>query len=173
MADGRVLVTAGSKHGATAEIANHIGATLRERGFQVTVAAPDDVISLKGYHVVVLGSGVYAGHWLKDAKRVAKQVAETAPPPKVWLFSSGPLGTPPEEEDPVDVKAIEEETAARGHRIFSGKIDKSLLSFGERAIMVAVRAPEGDFRDWEDIAEWADEIADQLGAEEGQLDTGT
>lgn len=166
MADPRVLVTAGSKHGATAEIAEHIGTTLSDRGFEVTVAAPDDVISLKGYEAVVLGSGVYAGHWLKDAKDLARRVAEVHPLPTVWLFSSGPLGTPPEEEeDPVDVKSIEKETGARDHRIFSGKIDKSQLSFGERAIMVAVRAPEGDFRDWDEIAGWAGEIADQLSKE--------
>jgi menaquinone-dependent protoporphyrinogen oxidase len=32
------------------------------------------------------------------------------------------------------------------------------LGFGEKAIMVAVRAQEGDFRDWDAIAAWADEI---------------
>ena len=42
------------------------------------------------------------------------------------------------------------------HRIFAGKIDKSELGFGERAIMIAVRAPDGDFRDWDEIAAWAE-----------------
>jgi menaquinone-dependent protoporphyrinogen oxidase len=159
----RVLVSAGSKHGATAEIAVRLGQTLGGRGLDVTVSKPDDVESVEGYDAVVLGSGVYAGHWLSDAKELADRVAATEPHPEVWLFSSGPLGDPPKpEEDPVDVGSIVESTSATGHRIFAGKIDKSQLGFGERAIMVAVRAPEGDFRDWDAIEAWANEIADDL-----------
>jgi menaquinone-dependent protoporphyrinogen oxidase len=36
------------------------------------------------------------------------------------------------------------------------------LSFAEKAIVVAVRAPEGDFRDWDEIGDWANSIADSL-----------
>jgi hypothetical protein len=33
------------------------------------------------------------------------------------------------------------------------------LSFPERAVVLAVRGAEGDYRDWEEIADWAAEIA--------------
>lgn len=159
----RVLVSAGSKHGATAEIADHIGVTLRERGLDVTVAPPDQVATIEDFGTVVLGSAVYAGHWTADAKELALLIAESAGSPTVWLFSSGPIGDPPKpEEDPVDVADIHEMTSARGHKVFAGRIDKSQLSFGERAIMIAVRAPDGDFRDWEEIAGWAHGIADDV-----------
>jgi menaquinone-dependent protoporphyrinogen oxidase len=36
------------------------------------------------------------------------------------------------------------------------------VCFGERAAMVAVRAPEGDFRDWTLVGDWASEIAEAL-----------
>ena len=159
----KVLVSAGSKHGATFEIAERLGESLRSRGLEVKVAKPREVGSVGDYEAVVLGSGVYAGHWLGDAKELADRVAESEPKPSVWLFSSGPLGDPAKpEEDPVDVESIAESTEARDHRVFAGKIDKSQLGFGERAIMVAVRAPEGDFRDWDAIESWANEIADAL-----------
>lgn len=162
----KILVSAASKHGSTAEIAERIGETLASHGLEVTVAEPDGVTSLEGYQAVVLGSGVYAGHWLKDAKQLADRVGAAGSPPLVWLFSSGPLGDPPKpEEDPVDVAPIVEVTSARDHRVFSGKIDKASLSFGERAIMIAVRAPEGDFRDWAEISAWADQIADSIDSE--------
>ena len=34
--------------------------------------------------------------------------------------------------------------------MFPGRLEKKRLSFGERAIVLALRAPEGDFRDWDD-----------------------
>jgi len=161
----KVLVSAGSKHGATAEIADFIGETLARRDLDVTVAKPEEVANLIGYQAVVLGSAVYAGRWTDSAKDLAQRVAAT-PSPDLWLFSSGPLGDPPKpDEDPVDVSEIMEATSARGHRVFAGKIDKSKLSFGERAIMIAVRAPEGDFRDWDEITAWAESIADTIEAE--------
>jgi menaquinone-dependent protoporphyrinogen oxidase len=163
LSDIQVLVSAGSKHGASAEIADSIGETLAGRGFDVTVAKPEEVTDVAGYQAVVLGSAVYAGHWTDPAKDLAQRVAAADPKPAVWLFSSGPLGDPPKpEEDPVDVSEIVEATSARGHRVFSGKIDKSKLSFGEKAIMIAVRAPEGDFRDWDEINTWTESIADTL-----------
>lgn len=158
-----MLVSAASKHGATAEIAEHIGSILRDRGLDATVAPPAEVGSIEGYQAVVLGSAVYAGHWLNDAKDVAERIGVSSTRPAVWLFSSGPLGDPPRpDEEPVDVEDVHEATGAREHRIFAGRIDKSLLSFGEKAIMIAVRAPEGDFRDWAEIATWAEGIASSL-----------
>jgi menaquinone-dependent protoporphyrinogen oxidase len=159
----RVLVAAASKHGATAQIAERIGETLRDRGCDVTVADAGQVDTVDSYDAVVLGSAVYAGHWLDAAKTLADRIAGRRPRPAVWLFSSGPVGDPPKpDEDPVDVAAIARATAPREHRVFAGRIDKSTLGFAERAIMIAVRAAEGDFRDFDAIAAWADEIADTM-----------
>jgi hypothetical protein len=36
------------------------------------------------------------------------------------------------------------------------------LGFAEKAIALALRAPYGDFRDWQDIQAWASAIADDL-----------
>ena len=47
----------------------------------------------------------------------------------------------------MDVAGILEATGARDHRVFSGKLDRSTLGFAEKAIMLTVRATEGDFRD--------------------------
>jgi len=41
-------------------------------------------------------------------------------------------------------------------------LDRKALSFGEKAIVVALRAPEGDFRDFDEIREWATTIAAEL-----------
>lgn len=156
----QVLVAAGSRHGATMEIAQRIGSTLGDHGLSVVVRDARDVTDLGKVDAVVLGSAVYAGHWVKEAKRVADLIAAQEQKPVTWLFSSGPIGDPPEPDDqPVDAAAVIAATEARDHRILSGKIDRSQLSFAEKAIVVAVRAAEGDFRDWSEIEAWAEEIA--------------
>ena len=52
---------------------------------------------------------------------------------------------------------------AREHRVFAGRIDKSRLSLAEKAIVKALKVPEGDWRDFDAVAAWAGEIADSLG----------
>jgi menaquinone-dependent protoporphyrinogen oxidase len=48
--------------------------------------------------------------------------------------------------------------------LFAGKLVKKQLSFPERAMALALRAQEGDFRDWDEIKGWAARIADALEA---------
>lgn len=159
----RVLVAAASKHDATAEIAAAIGAEFADKGVPATVARPDEVTTLEGFDAAVIGSAVYAGRWLKPATRLIERHAAALTQIPVWLFSSGPIGDPPKpDEDPVDIAELMDRTAAREHRIFAGRLDKHRLNVGERAIMVAVRAPEGDFRDWDAIQEWTDAIIAEL-----------
>jgi menaquinone-dependent protoporphyrinogen oxidase len=161
----RVLVTAASKHGATAEIAQAIGDVLAGRELDVTVAPVDRVAAVDGYDAIVAGSAVYAGHWLKPAKEFLERHADTLMERQVWLFSSGPLGDPAvPEEDPVEVEWLMRETGAVEHRVFAGVLDRDRLSLTERAVAKVVRAPYGDYRDWDDIRAWAAEVAKRLGS---------
>jgi menaquinone-dependent protoporphyrinogen oxidase len=161
----KVLVTAATKYGATGEIAEAIGEVLRERGLDSTVGPPEEATTVDGYDAVVLGSAVYAGHWLKPARELVDRSRDALAARPVWLFSSGPVGDPPKpEEDPVDVADLLAATGAREHRIFAGKLVRKQLSFPERAIVSALRVPEGDFRDWTEIRQWAAGIADAIGA---------
>ena len=157
----RVLVTAASKYGATAEIAAAIAEVLDEHGLEATVLPPEQVEEVDGYDAVVVGSAVYAGHWLKPARELVERHAGVLAGRPVWLFSSGPVGDPPQpDEDPVDVTELLAATGARQHRVFAGKLVRKQLSFPERAIVSALRVPEGDFRDWTEIQQWAAGIAD-------------
>jgi menaquinone-dependent protoporphyrinogen oxidase len=161
----KVLIAAATRHGATAEIAQVMGDTLRERGLDPTVLEPEQVDSVDGYDAVVVGSAVYAGHWLKPARELVARCGDALAARPVWLFSSGPVGDPPKpEEDPVDVAEVLATTRAREHRVFAGRLARRQLAFPERAIVSALRVPEGDFRDWAAITEWAGGIATVLSA---------
>ena len=162
----KVLVSAATKHGATAEIALAIGTALNDANVEAVVIPPDAVTTVADYDAVVLGSGVYAGRWLDPARKLVDRNVNALKGRPVWLFSSGPVGDPPRPmEDPADIAMLRERTGARDHRIFAGKLIKHELGFAERAIVVAVRAAEGDFRQLAEIEEWAASIARVLKAE--------
>lgn len=159
----RVLVTVASKHGATSDIATAIAEELTAAGIEATVASPESVQSVAGYDGVVVGSGIYAGHWLEPAKQFVDRHADALASRPVWLFSSGPLGEPLKPEgEPVDVGPILTRIGARSHRVFGGRLDRSQLRIGERAIAALVRAPDGDYRPWEEIRAWSAGIAHDL-----------
>jgi menaquinone-dependent protoporphyrinogen oxidase len=158
-----VLVCAASRYGATAEIAGAVATTLDDAGLGVTVCDPSLVSTLEGYDAVVIGSAVYAGRWLTSAKELVARLAGELRERPVWLFSSGPLGDPLKPEgEPVDAEPMVAATRARDHRVFAGRLDRSRLSLPERAVVVALRAPEGDFRDWDEVRSWAADIAATL-----------
>jgi menaquinone-dependent protoporphyrinogen oxidase len=164
----RVLVSAASRHGATAEIAQAIGQALSEQGLTVAVIPPGDVRSLDGYDAVIIGSAVYMGHWLDPAKELVNRFRGALTDRPVWLFSSGPVGKPSSklaesmDQDPVDLPGMIEATDARDHRRFAGKLDRKHLSLPQRASLLVFRGLNGDFRDWADIRQWAEGIARQL-----------
>jgi menaquinone-dependent protoporphyrinogen oxidase len=159
----RVLVSAASRHGSTVEMAAEVATVLGEAGFDAVVLGPDDVHSLDGWDAAVIGSAIYVGHWLAPARDLVERLAAELAERPVWLFSSGPIGDPPSPvEEPEDVAELAELIHARGHQVFAGRIDRKQLGLGEKVIMTALRAPEGDFRPWTDIRAWAERIARDL-----------
>ncbi len=159
----KVLVSAASKYEATSEIAQAIADALAGKGLEVTVVPPAQAGAIEEFDAVVLGSAVYMGQWLKPARDLAERSAAALATRPVWLFSSGPVGDPAKAADnPVDVSKILEATKARDHRVFTGKLVKKPLSFPDRAMASAIRAADGDFRNWAQIREWATGIADTL-----------
>jgi menaquinone-dependent protoporphyrinogen oxidase len=159
-----VLVAYASKHGSTQEIAERITEKLRQLGKVVEVKPLDAVEDPRSYEAFVIGSATYYGSWLKEATEWARRNQAILAKRPVWLFSSGPLGTnvTDAEQQPKEIAEFQKAIGPHDQRIFFGAIDHSRLSFGERMMAKAVRAPEGDFRDWKAIDAWAESIAKDL-----------
>jgi menaquinone-dependent protoporphyrinogen oxidase len=160
-----ILIAYASKHGSTQGIAERIAEKFRQLGKEAEARSVDTVEDPRSYEAFVIGSAIYYGSWMKEATEwVHRNQAVLAGRP-VWLFSVGPLGTEVQdaEQQPKEMAEFQQAIRPRDERIFFGVLDHHKLSFGERMVLKAVRAPEGDFRDWQAIEAWAESIAQDLG----------
>jgi menaquinone-dependent protoporphyrinogen oxidase len=167
-----VLVAYASRHGATEQIAQRIAEVLRASRWVAEARPMEAAGDLAGYDAFVIGSAVYYGSWLKEATAFVRRHQAVLAGRPVWLFSSGPLGTAATDDKGQDLRvaAVPKEIAAftaalkpRDHRVFFGVLDPRTLGIAERVVraLPAGRAllPEGDFRDWQEVEAWAEEIA--------------
>ena len=160
-----VLVAYASKHGATQGIAERISEKLHQTGKEAEARSVDAIRDPGSYEAFVIGSAIYYGSWMKEATDWVHRNQSVLANRPVWLFSSGPLGTEVKdaEQQPKEIADFQKLIKPRDHQIFFGSLDHNKLSFTERMVLKAVRAHEGDYRDWEAIDAWAESIARDLG----------
>jgi menaquinone-dependent protoporphyrinogen oxidase len=160
----KVLVAVASKHGSTREIAEAVAEELKVQQVSTDLKDAGEVHEISGYDAVILGSAIYAGNWLPEAKQFAARFQPELAQKAIWLFSSGPLGStnPQPQDDPATLAAPMGAVKSQDHHVFVGRLDTAKLGFGERLVAKAVHAPAGDFRDWEAIRGWARGIAARL-----------
>ncbi len=176
----KILVAYASKYGSTKGIAEHIGKKLNEHGLEADVINVDEVKNLESYNAFVIGSAVFMGSWMKQAKQfVSKNQALLSTRP-VWLFSSGPTSdkkTDAKGRDlletsvmPQEIDGLKALVKPRGHKVFFGALFGEKLTgfvgFVYRIVQKIPSArqnmPEGDFRDWKEIESWTNTIAEEI-----------
>ena len=164
----KVLVAYGSKYGGTAEIAEEIGKVLKQENLEVDVFSADHVKNPTRYDAFVIGSGVYAGMWRKEAVNFVINNEKVLADKPVWIFSSGPTGEGDVKElmsgweYPGKIRQAVENIKPRDITAFHGVINPDKLSFFQKLVVKMVKAPSGDFRNWDTITGWAMSIAGEL-----------
>jgi menaquinone-dependent protoporphyrinogen oxidase len=165
----RLLVAYATKHESTAEIAQAIGTVLRTTTpAQVDVMPVNDAPAPSSYDAVVLGSAVYMAQWQPEAAAYLRTHADALARRPLWLFSSGPIGEPgsPSTQQgwlfPQDLLPLARSLNPRDFAVFAGRLDPAGLTLLERGVMKLVRAPAGDFRDWDLIRAWAERIGQDI-----------
>lgn len=164
----RLLVAYATKYGATAGIAERIGQVLQEAGLPTDVLPAGRIRDLSPYRAVVLGSAVYMFRWRKEAARLLKALAAAQPARPVWLFSSGPTSETDTEaflegrKLPKALQPVADRVRPRDVAVFRGVLDLEKMNPFERWVMTRMKAPAGDYRDWDAIEAWAGTIARTL-----------
>ena len=166
--EDKILVAYASKYGATKDIAEKIGLVLKDAGLAADVLPADRVHDVAPYRAVVLGSAVYIGGWRKAAARFLKANEKALAGKMVWLFSSGPTG----QGDPVELakgwrfpralQPVADRIRPVETVLFQGAVFTEKMSAVSRWMIKNVKAPVGDFRDWNAITVWARTIVAKL-----------
>ena len=155
-----VLVGYATQYGSTQEVAEAIGATLRENGLAVDIEPVREVRDLEGYTAIVLGAPLMAGHWHKDALTFLKKHRQALTERPVAVFALGPIKDPRDEEEWQSSRAQLDKQAAEfpwlapaAFELFGGKFDPAKLRFPLNKL--AAKQPASDARDWTAIRDWA------------------
>lgn len=158
----KVLVTYASRAGSTMEVAQAVAEELTKRGFAVDVLPVKQASSVDGYGAVVIGSAVRMGSWLPDAVKFVEKNSAALQQKKTAFFGLY-LMNQGEDEASRTARSAYMEPARKWVKpqtegLFVGVGDPAKISFIERMIGKMVKSPEGDFRDWNAIRAWAQQI---------------
>jgi menaquinone-dependent protoporphyrinogen oxidase len=161
----KLLLAYASKCGTTAAIADAIGRQLCSGGFAVDIQQARHVSSLEGYRGVILGSAVYMGSLLRDATRFAEDLLAAQSDMPVVFFN---VCLEMKDESPESVQTalgyldpLREVVVPSSVASFAGRIDLATLPPLYRLFAQADTGgilAEGDYRDWQKIAVWAEAL---------------
>lgn len=163
----RILVAYASRYGSTAEVARTIGKTLARAGAEVDVSPAREVKDIGPYGLVVLGTSIRMSRPLKEATAFAEQFRDDLAKVPTALFTVGlqmKEDTPENREKTLEfLKPLREIIAAPvSLGLFGGMVDHGrfgiFLRFFARREKTGILA-EGDWRDWDAIQRWAEELA--------------
>ena len=101
--------------------------------------------------------------WTPQAVDFTERFRDVLRARPVWAFSVGLSGLPKGKvADPMRIGPVLLAIDPEDHMTFAGRFDPSKLSLRERSIAKLGGATEGDYRDWDEVRQWADAIATSL-----------
>lgn len=157
----KILIAYASKAGSTNEVAEAIGKELRSAGVQVDVCSIGSVKDIESYQAVIIGGAIRAGSWLGKGF-VEKNKAFLSKIPVAYFLVCMTLCKDTQENRVTTEKYLESVrniVKPIDEGFFAGKMDYSKLGFFARFIVKnMVKTPEGDFRNWDLISQWAKDL---------------
>jgi menaquinone-dependent protoporphyrinogen oxidase len=161
-----ILIAFGTRAGSTAEIAEFIAARFRERGASVDVLPIEQVTDIKPYCAAIIGTATRIGKPLDTVARFVKKHARDLEPMALVYFV---VGVTMREDTPehraqahavLDPLRLVKEPLREG--LFAGKVEYAKIEQPWRFLVSHDKEGEmreGDWRDWDAIRAWVDEIS--------------
>jgi len=182
----KALIAYGTRYGATAGTSEEIAKILREEGFDTKIVNLKDekIKDVSEYDLIIVGSGMRMGKWVSEAEDFLKKFQKEFNQKKLALFVSS-MKTFVEREGKTEEggicssrKVTEDIVAGYGLKpitigFFGGVINYNKMGFFERKAMGFLKpqlekggfkkVAEGiyDLRNWDEIRNWAKELAEK------------
>lgn len=162
----KVLVWYATRYGSTREIADAVAGELSLAGFVVDLVPAERDVDPLDYDAVVLGSPLYMGKWLIDARDLVSRHRASLSERPVAVFTVGySLRDQVQEhlrsgENALD--AVRQFLIPVDAAFFPGKVDPDKMSASDRSITLLGGVAPGDFRDFARVREWARSLAGKL-----------
>lgn len=161
-----ILVCYATRYGSTADIARIVGKELEATGHHVVVSPIGAVQDPAEYDAIVIGSPLYMGKWLAEARDFVSRFRFPLKDLPVAVFSVGyslkdrTMEHLKSGEDALEAVRVFITPMSAG--FFPGKVDPDQISSADRAVIQLGRVTPGDFRDEQIVRSWARDLAGQL-----------
>lgn len=90
----KTLIVCASRYGSTMQIGRWLSERLSHEGFTVDLTQPDESVSLDGYDLIIMGSGIYSHHVLPGLQDFVKKNKDALKTKKLAIFGVAMKTTP-------------------------------------------------------------------------------
>jgi len=162
----KILVAYASQFGTTGEVAEAIGAVLRQGGATVETKWVKTVKDLNSYDAVIIGSAIQYDRWMPEAREFVTTNQDILSKLPVAYFFTCLVLSKQTEKTERKAMAYSDKLYSLVPQVkpvsigrFAGVLDYSKMSFFLRLIakglFAIIRVPGGDYRIWDAIHSWA------------------
>jgi menaquinone-dependent protoporphyrinogen oxidase len=175
----KILIAYASMHGSTGRVAEAIAKDLCAAGASVDVRLVGDIKDISPYRAVIVGSAIRSEEWLPEAKEfVVHNRAILKNIPTVYFLTCLTLAKASEETkrkaqsflNPVMEAVPEVKPVCIG--LFAGVLDYSKYTTTIKAVMKykmwTKGVEEGDYRNWQAIHAWTDQLKSVILSVQGE-----
>lgn len=157
----KILVTYATRHGSTHEIAEAIREVIGKD--LVDLRKIEDVSTVTPYQAVIIGSAIERHQWLPEAVDFVKFHADALRQIPVAYFA---VSVTMREDTPANRQLVKhyldpvcQIVKPVDIGLFGGALHYDQVSLFSQLMLRLRRLPEGDFRDWKAIRDWAGHLA--------------
>ncbi len=172
-----ILIAYDTTHGSTAEVGEHIGTNLCDRGFRVDLSLAVNVTDISMYDAVIVGSAIYQFTWLKGARDFLRQnQSALAQLPTAYFI----VGASMSEDTPENREAVQKifvdpvlknfaDITPLSVGLFGGAVDfaENEYNLFEWIVLkilglILGYTESADWRNWDAVDSWSEELAGKL-----------